>query len=227
MCCGQRRSRSFDQGARRLAGPHDQERPVGHGVDHGGIRERNGRGRVDDDAVEAPPQLREDAHQVVGLEQLERVVRRGAGRENGQVGRLHLDQDVIERGVSRQDIRQAEGRGRDDVARERRASEVGVDEQRAAIAILGERKGEIDRGRRLAFFGHGARDNHDLAGRPVRPGLIQLQAQTAVTLGDGRTRTVRKDEMRIVGELARDDPAQGNTCDERDSLVAGQLRLGL
>ena len=133
------------------------------------------------------PRLGEEVGDRGRLQDLVRGVRVTARREDREVQAGEGPDDVLEAELAVLDeIDHARGVvGEPQAAEHRGAPEVGVDEQDARVRRLGQRPGEIDRGRRLAVPVTRARDGHDpqLGGLPEmlhqvseRPVLLGLEA---------------------------------------------------
>ena len=163
----------------RLAGRLHEQRAVAEGGEEAGIGHRQQRRGVEDHEVvlgEVVDQLLHPQR----AQQLARVGRDPAGRQQAQVGHPRLDDDVPDVDVAGEGLGQADGAVDLEGGGDHRTAQVGVDQQHGS-AGLGDEAGDVGRDRGLALAGQG-RGHHDLAGLVVDVDEPQVGAQLAERL---------------------------------------------
>ena len=166
----------------------DEEEGVADGVDRGG---------VDDDAVEFRGGLGEQRAEVGAAQKLGGVRRAAAGGEDEEVRLLRLVDRELEDGLAGEQVAEAGGdRFVQQGGRDRRAAQIGVDEQRAQ-ALLRQGDSVIDRAEGLPFSGNGAREEGDFAQLRLAE-QRERGAQGAERFGGGRG-DVFEDERAVAG----------------------------
>ena len=200
----QRLHRAGDLVLGRLAGVVHDDRRVGERGDLGAVGHRQQRRGVDDRVVDrarrasgsARGRARRSAARWGSAAPARRRGRRGCGRHSA--ARPRAATLPIRTVVKPTSGDEAERRG------DGRPAQVGLDQADLA-ARLGQRRGEVERGRRLALAGHRAGDRDD-ARRVVDVDELQVRAQLPVGLGPVAVRVAAERDRDLRGALVEAGP---------------------